>query len=211
MCPSSHSKGSRTSMTTRSGRSSFMVARSCTLICGTVATGRPWPFHSVMPHCSVPATASRPMRPSPCTARSRSVGLATTSTTGASGVAKRPARFANCGLSIHTLIAPGMWPWPYSSGERTSRTHAPFSIASRTCAADRGRGLPLTGTAWARLRAMIRSKLGGLGGRPVIRRRTKSSTPAACSAALKRRSKPMVVAVLLDIARPQLDPAPCAG
>ncbi len=58
---------------------------------------------------------------------------------------------------------------------------------------------------------MMRSKLGGLGGSPVMRRRTNSSASGTCSAALKRRSKPMVVAVLLDMARPQLDPAPCAG
>ena len=41
--------------------------------------------------------------------------------------------------------------------------------------------------------------------------RTKASTSPAWRAALNRRSKPMVDAVLLDMARPQLDPAPWAG
>ena len=59
---------------------------------------------------------------------------------------------------------------------------------------------------------MIRSKFGGLGGRPVIScADERVRRPGAWSAGLKRRSKPIVDAVLLDMARPQLDPAPCAG
>src|SRR5262249_48763247 len=49
MCPSSHSEGSRTSTTTSSGRSSSIVARSCTVICVTRSSGRPSLFQSVMP------------------------------------------------------------------------------------------------------------------------------------------------------------------
>ena len=79
---------------------------------------------------------------------------------------------------------------------------------SRTCAAERGATSPVEGSIRARFFAMMRSKFGGLGGKPVMSRVTKASTPSARSAGLKRRSKPMVEAVLLDMARPHVDPAP---
>ena len=62
-------------------------------------------------------------------------------------------------------------------------------------AAESARGSPDRGSARARLRAMMRSKFGGLAGSPVMRARTKDASSSARSARLKRRSKPMVVAV----------------
>ena len=114
-------------------------------------------------------------------------------------------------LSIQTLMAPGTWPSPNSAGLRTSRMIPPLAMASRAWAAESGWSSPMEGSAWARLRAMMRSKLGGLGGSPVISSRTKSSTLRGCSAGLKRRSKPMVEPGLEDMARPHDEPPPWAG
>jgi hypothetical protein len=57
----------------------------------------------------------------------------------------------------------------------------------------------------------IVSKEGGLGGSPARTTSTKSSLLRAHSAALKRRSKPMVEADFEDMARPHSEPAPWAG
>jgi hypothetical protein len=55
------------------------------------------------------------------------------------------------------------------------------------------------------------SKEGGLGGSPAMTTWTNSSLLRARSAALKRRSNPMVEADFEDIARPHSEPAPWAG
>src|SRR6266496_292125 len=167
MCPSSHSEGSRTSTTTSSARSSSMVARSCTVICGTRSSGSPSLFQSVIPRWRYPAMSSMPARPSPCTARVRSDGPVARSTKRLLGGVIIATRAANGLLSIHTLTAPGMCPSPYSSGLRTSSATAPLASASRACATESGSGSPSEGSDCERFLAMMRSKPGGLGGRPV--------------------------------------------
>src|SRR5712691_13019583 len=146
--------------------------------------------------------SSIPARPSASTLRWRSDGPAATRMKRLSTGAIMATRGAKGLLSIQTLMAPGTWPSPNSAGLRTSRMIPPLAMASRAWAAESGWSSPMEGSAWARLRAMIRSKLGGLGGSPVISSRTKSSTLRGCSAGLKRRSKPMVEPGLEDMARP---------
>src|SRR5712692_7627881 len=145
--------------------------------------------------------SSIPARPSASTARWRSDGPAATRMKRLSTGAIMATRGAKGLLSIQTLMAPGIWPSPNSAGLRASRMTPPLAMASRACAADSGWSSPVEGRAWARLRAMMRSKLGGLGGSPVMSSRTKASTVAGCRAGLKRRSNPMVEPGFEDIGR----------
>ena len=131
-----------------------------------------------MPHCSVARDRVEPdaaRAPAP-RARGR-WGSPPPAPPAPPAATNSPARFANCGLSIHTLIAPGMWPCAVLlRGAHVEHRRRPCRWP-RAPAPPTGAAAAAAGSAWARLRAMIRSKLGGLGGRPVIRRRTKSSTP----------------------------------
>src|SRR5262245_7468580 len=130
MWPSRHSTGSRTSMTATSRPSSSHSARSQTVICGTVSTGRPSLFHSIIPRSITPITWSTPTRASARNARSMSDGVCVSTIRGAPSGANQPTRSPNCGLSIQTLIAPGTWPSPYVAGSRKSSTQAPPALTA---------------------------------------------------------------------------------
>src|SRR3989442_888483 len=192
MWPSSHSKGSRTSMTARSRPSSSHSARSCTVICGTDSTGNPPLFHSIIPHWRNPATSSTPTRESACTAGWSSDGRCARISSGTPPGPAHATRSANCGLSIQTLSAPGMWLSPYVPGSRRSTTHSPRWTASHASRAVYGRGF----AAWSGISPLflptILSNWGGFGGRSRMMKSTNAARSRSCNAALKRRSKPIV-------------------
>ncbi len=168
MWPSSHSNGSRTSITTRSGRSSRMVASSCTVICGTVATGRPW--LSPLGHAPlevagdlVEADARQPLRPR---GRDRS-GPPTTRTIGASGRHEQPGAVRELRALDPHVERPGdvagavLLGAPHVEHARALVEGLP-DLRRRRAAGDRRRAAgPGPGCC-----AMMRSKLGGFGGQP---------------------------------------------
>jgi len=181
------------------------------VICGTVSRGKPQLFHSIIPHWRNPATSSTPTRESACTARSRSDGPGARRSNGTPGGTAHATRSANCGLSIQTLSAPGMWLSPYVPGSRRSTTHSPRWTASHASRAAYGRGFAEWSGISPRFLPTIFSNWGGFGGRSRMMKSTNAARSRSCSAALKRRSKPIVEPVFADIARPHAEPAPWAG
>ena len=163
-----------------------------------------------MPRSRKPRPRRRPTRASACSARSTSDGPCAPGSAAPPRARTSPTRSPNCGLSIHTLSAPGTWPSPNSpgrAGRARTRPGRPRRAASR---AVNGRGLALSRGS-ARVLAddgLERRRLGRQAGHQPLDELLASR---ACSAGLKRRSKPMVEAVFDDIARPQSEPAPWPG
>src|SRR5207249_949740 len=114
-------------------------------------------------------------------------------------------RSANCGLSIHTLIAPGTWPSPYAPGSRRSTTHSPRRTASHASRAVYGRGFAAWSGISPRFLPTIFSNWGGFGGRSRMMNSTNAARSRSCNAGLKRRSKPIVEPAFADIARPHVE------
>ena len=115
------------------------------------------------------------------------------------------------------LTAPGTCPAPNSSGRRVSSTSVPLSeSASTSCgviARPRARTSAMVAAPW-RFSVTSCGKYGGIADCPSIRARTNaSSSPSSTGRKAGSRcfSRPIVETRSSDNARPQADPAPCAG